>query len=188
MARVSLTSQDGFADCDLPFSCGSVQISAQDAGQITAIMPFKGYAMTVATALKDSVGMTLPTVGTVIENNGTEFFWNAQGQWFAFANHAETAKLTAALQGMAAVSDQSDGWLILALSGTGVRDVLARLCPLDFDDFPLGRVARTEFAHIACTLIPGQTGCRIMVPRSYARAAVDITTEAMKSVAAQALL
>ena len=48
------------------------------------------------------------------------------------------------------LTDQSDGWAMLQVSGTGVRRALERLCPLDLDPaiFPEGKVARTAMERL----------------------------------------
>jgi sarcosine oxidase subunit gamma len=55
---------------------------------------------------------------------------------------------------VASVSDQSDGYTLIRLSGACVRDTLAKLIPIDVHAraFQAGQVASTVAAHIGVTL------------------------------------
>lgn len=62
----------------------------------------------------------------------------------------DAAALAAALAGLhATVADVSDLRAVLALRGAAARDVLAKLCPVDFGAFPPGTLRRTRAAQVA---------------------------------------
>ena len=88
-----------------------------------------------------------------------------------------------ALGSAAYVTDQSDSWAMLRMSGTGVRVALERICPLDLDDqaFPEGRVARTAMEHLSVIILrDGADSFLLMSPRSSARSfrhAVELSVE-----------
>jgi sarcosine oxidase subunit gamma len=67
------------------------------------------------------------------------------------------ARLAKALEGLAAVTDQSDMWSIWRVSGPGVRDCLARVVPIDLATtiFQVGDLALTRAGHLDVRL------CRI---------------------------
>jgi sarcosine oxidase subunit gamma len=81
----------------------------------------------------------------------------AQNQWFLCfdddgANPIDAAK---ALLGKSspkqmALTDQSDSWVILALSGPQSRQTLARICPINCGALamPIGTTARTNMEHL----------------------------------------
>ena len=79
---------------------------------------------------------------------------SASSQWFAAAEtSAETdfvPRLRERLAGLASIADQSDGRVVLRLSGDRVRDVLAKGVPVDLHprNFRTGDVASTLVAHI----------------------------------------
>jgi sarcosine oxidase subunit gamma len=58
------------------------------------------------------------------------------------------------LEGVASVSDQSDGYTLIRLSGTHVRDALAKLVPIDVHPraFKVGDVASTVASHVGVTV------------------------------------
>ncbi len=185
MADFALEKSAPFDGCDLPQSLGAARLAAVAMGGIIAVMPLKGQSMAVAGAMKSAFGVTLPKVGEIARASGVELLWFAQGQWLVI--NADLQKLTA-MQNLAAISDQSDGWAMLHLDGADAKAVLARLCPLDFDAVRVGCVARTEFAHIPAMIIPREDGYWIGLPRSFATTAYENIIDTMKSVAAQALL
>ncbi|MCF6304328.1 MAG: hypothetical protein L3J33_03030 [Rhodobacteraceae bacterium] len=186
MAELKLQESAPFEGCDLPLALGSARLETVSMGEITAVMPFKGQAMSVAKALKSVLGTSLPMVGEVTQAKDAELLWFGPGQWLVFSNKPDQIK--DALQGLAAVVDQSDGWLGLVLSGKDAGAMMARLCPLDFDGLAVGQVARTDFCHVSTMIIPVEDGCRIMVPRSYAVSVYENILMTMKSLAAQNLL
>lgn len=62
--------------------------------------------------------------------------------------------LKALLAGTASISDQSDAYVVLRLEGPGLREVLAKLVPIDLHEraFAPGDVAETLAAHIGVIL------------------------------------
>ncbi len=88
------------------------------------------------------------------------------------------------------LTDQSDAWAGLTLTGPGARDVLARLVPLDLDRavFPPGTAARSLLRHVALLLVATEEGFELLIPRSLTRTAVEELAAAMRGVAARAAL
>ena len=89
---------------------------------------------------------------------GYEAQWAGPDQWFVLAqNRGEGAlcrELKAKLAGIASVSDQSHGRVIIRLAGPRARAVLAKGTPVDLhpDQFPVGKSALTQMAHIGVHL------------------------------------
>ncbi len=186
MAEFKLEKGAPFAGCELPLTLGSARLEMVDITAITAVMPLKGQAMAVVKAIKTALAAPLPMVGEVVQAKAAELVWFGPGQWLVFYQNPKP--VTDALQGLAAVVDQSGGWLVLELSGTDAAQVMARLCSLDIERLAVGRVARTEFCHVSAMIIPREKGYQIAVPRSFAISVYEHTAIAMRSVAAQALL
>lgn len=80
--------------------------------------------------------------------------WAGPDQYFVVAQgRGEGAlyrELKAALDGIASVSDQSHGRVIIRIEGPKVRHVLAKGTPVDLhtDEFPAGKSALTQMAHV----------------------------------------
>ena len=86
---------------------------------------------------------------------------SAQNQWFLCfdddgTNPIDAAKalLGTSLSKQMAMTDQSDSWVILALSGLHSRQTLARICPLDCSAsaMPIGTTARTSMEHLGAII------------------------------------
>ena len=86
---------------------------------------------------------------------------SAQNQWFLCfdddgTNPIDAAKalLGTSLSKQMAMTDQSDSWVILALSGPQSRQTLARICPIDcgVSAMPIGTTARTSMEHLGAII------------------------------------
>ena len=160
---------------------GGVTLAEADPGPITSIALFPSGAKAAAKGLKP-LGLAFPAPNRFAEKKGARIVWTGRDQ--AFLMGVEPP----ALEG-AAVTDQSDGWSVLALGGPGHVDVLARLVPMDLrlSRFPVGRVARSQVNHMnAVILRTGDYAVEIMVFRSMARTAWHDLETAMHMVAARA--
>ena len=86
------------------------------------------------------------------------------------------------------MTDQSDGWAALELSGEGARDVLARLTAVDLRDgvFPVGTTARCQLVHMSMSLTRVDAArWLILVFRSMAGSAATEIRHAMAGCAAR---
>ena len=157
-----------------------VTLAEVEAGPITSIAVYPGQGKAVAKGLK-ALGLAMPEPNSFAEKKGARIVWTGRDQAFLMGVAAP------ALEG-AALTDQSDGWATLALSGAGGDEVLARLVPMDLRlaAFPVGRVARSQVNHMnAVILRVGEDRVEIMVFRSMARTAWHELEAAMQMVTAR---
>lgn len=86
---------------------------------------------------------------------------SAQNQWFLCFDNDDTnpidsakALLGKSLSKQLAMTDQSDSWVILALSGPQSRQTLARICPIDCSASAMliGTTARTSMEHLGAII------------------------------------
>ncbi len=176
-----LAASDAFDGLDyLPLAVGGCVLVALPPVRRASIAPFAGRQQAVAQALQAELPAPGRAAGPIV--------WAGFGIWFLAGPEAGAA--AARMAGLAAVTDQSDAWSGLALSGPDAREALARLVPLDLDPatFPPGAAARSMLRHVALLLLATEAGFELLVPRSYARTAVHDLDEAMRSVAARAAL
>jgi sarcosine oxidase subunit gamma len=160
---------------------GGVTLAEADPGPITSIAVFPDGAKAVAKGLK-TLALAMPAPNTFTEKKGARIVWTGRDQAFLMGLAPQ------ALEG-AAVTDQSDGWAVLAISGPGAVDVLARLVPVDLRlaQFPVGRAVRSQVNHMnAVILRTGDYALEIMVFRSMARTAWHELETTMHMVAARA--
>ena len=163
------------ADGMLPIAHGGVELAELALGKATSIAPFKGQSEAVEAAL----GVKLPKVGRA----GADIFWFSQGQYFALGRD-----MPAGLERIAAITDQSDAWCALSISGEPAQEVLARLVPIDLrqTSFKRGHCARTQLGHMPLHITRiGNDAFRLLSFRSMAGTMVHEITRAMELFAAR---
>jgi heterotetrameric sarcosine oxidase gamma subunit len=160
---------------------GGVTLAEIEVGPIVSLAVYPGGTKAVAKGLK-TLGLAMPEPGTFVEKKGARIVWTGREQ--AFLVGVEVP----ALEG-ASVTDQTDGWSVLSLSGQAAVDVLARLVPMDLrlGSFPVGRVVRTQLNHMNVVILRvGDYAFEIMGFRSMARTAWHELETTMHMVAARA--
>jgi methylglutamate dehydrogenase subunit D len=104
-------------------------------------------------AVAAAYGLDLADGPRAAAKDGVSFAGIGVGQWLATAEPREidfVARLRERLAALTSIADQSDGRVVLRLSGDRVRDVLAKGVPVDLHpmSFKTGDVASTLVAHI----------------------------------------
>ena len=167
-----------------PLTLAGVTLAEADLGQITSVAPFRGQDKALGKALK-ALGLSFPAPNQVSSKGAARLVWTGRDQAFLIGAAPQ------GLDGLAALTDQSDGWAALRLDGPGAGDVLARLYPLDLRAaaFPRGRVVRAPFTHMSSILMrPGAQSFEMLVFRSMARTAWHEAEAEMRALAARAAL
>lgn len=166
----------------LPIEVDEALLSVVDVPYITSIMPHKGKAKAVASALSKAHDLTLPAIGRSTGKADLRVIWTGRDQYMLVGEKAGAR----ALARSASLSDQSDGWVVLSLTGAQSNEILSRLCPLDLGNgFKRGHTARTEIAHMMAIVTRLSGGFEIFVMRSFAKTMAHDLQQAMESVAAQ---
>ena len=83
------------------------------------------------------------------------------------------------------LSDQSDSWVIMRVSGENCLSALERISPIDIHPsaFPVGSVARTSMEHMATIIIHESEGSYLMLSlRSFAQSFLHAVTTSIKNV------
>ncbi|WP_241559875.1 sarcosine oxidase subunit gamma [Solirhodobacter olei] len=165
----------------VPLSAGPFTLSDAGVARITSVAPFAGKEKAVSAALKKAHGLAFPAPNTVISKGEARIVWTGRGQ--AFLIGADPAPLA----GIAALTDQSDGWAVLRLDGPEAERVLARKVAVDLRPavFGEGAVVRTALGHMMSVILRAGAGFEIFVFRSMAHTAVHEIGEAMRAVAAR---
>ncbi|MCB2110472.1 MAG: sarcosine oxidase subunit gamma [Defluviimonas sp.] len=168
----------------LPLKIGQLRLEEPAPAPITSIAPFSGKDRAVASALK-ALGLGWPAPDRAVTGAAGACLWSGRGQAFLLGVAPE------GMAGIAALTDQSDGWARIALEGPGAEAVLARLVALDIGAaaFPAGSTARTGLGHMMALLWrSAPERFEIFVFRSMARTAVHELETAMRACAARAVV
>jgi len=158
----------------LPITHGAVEVTEVSPGRMISVAPYIGKTKATSARLKEQVGAGL----TAVNRRSGAVTWFGHGVWMVAGD--------VALDGLAAVTDQSDAWAVVALSGAGGQDVLARLVPADLraQVFKKNHVAKSMLGHMSVTITrTGAETFEIMVMRSMAQTLVHELDVAMRSVA-----
>ena len=174
--------------CDgiLPLEIKGILLTETKPWVITSVAPYTGQQAGASAALKALIGAGLPEPNRSTGREGARVVWTGAGQAMVIG-----AEVDASLAQHAALTDQSDAWVVFRLEGQGVEDVLARLTPLDLNPgvFKPGHAARSLLGHMSAIFlrVSGEA-FQIMVFRSMARTAVHELEITMRAVAARAAL
>lgn len=170
----------------LPLQIGTLTATELPQMSLTVLAARKGAESALSEALKSAHGMALPAVMRATGKDGARALWFGQGQVLLMGPAPDPA-----LARHAALTDQSDGWAVIRLSGAGAEAALARLTPLDMrrQVFKRGHTARTELAHMMGSLTRlGDDDFLLLVFRSMAATLVHDLQTAMQGVTARAAL
>ena len=120
--------------------------------QMATIMVYKGQRGALSARLLEKYGLQSPD-GPRRVANGTAALVGLGPRTFLFQREAGSAlepELAQALGDTAAVTDQSDAYAVVRLSGPRVREILEKCVSIDLHDrvFAPGRVASTSCAHL----------------------------------------
>ncbi len=174
IAKTPLSGQE-------PVVLAGVALAEVDLGQITSLAPYAGQENALAAVLKP-LGLCFPAPNGVSAAGAVRLVWTGRGQAFLIG------AAPGAWGDFAALTDQSDGWASLSVTGVGAADVLARLVPLDLRAMPVDTVARSSLGHMPMILLRVADGFTVMVFRSMARTAWHEIATVMKMQAARKAL
>ncbi len=138
---------------------GTPRVIAQDRdglGLATIILR-TGQLEALVRRIHEDYGIELPRGSVRASAREAAFLGLGPDSWLASREHGGNGfavSLRARVGPMASVSDQSDGYAVLRLSGSKVRDALAKLIPIDLHPraFRPGDAASTVASHIGVTL------------------------------------
>ena len=165
-----------------PLTLGQTTLAEWALPRMTSVAPYQGQEKAVAKVLK-SMGLVFPAPNRTSVADDTTLIWTGRRQ--AFLLNTDPTPLAATC----ALTDQSDGWAALTLSGPGAEATLARLIPLDLraTSFAIGHAVRTPLNHMNAVLWrTGPFAFTLLVFRSMARTAWHEIADAMQMVSARA--
>ncbi|MDV7144868.1 sarcosine oxidase subunit gamma [Tropicimonas sp. TH_r6] len=154
-----------------PVQIGAISLAETDLA-LASVAGFRGGA--AEPLLAEFLGAPPPGPGGLVQSGALGCFWTGAGQWMLYAPHDTqedlAARLAGQLQGVAAVTEQNDGWAGLDASGPNLPDAFERLVGFDIHAMQPGAAERCVIEHIGCFLLClGPDRFRLLAARSYAR-------------------
>ena len=164
----------------LPLDIVGLKLTETADQMLTALAPLKGKSKALGEALKAAHGMVLPAANRATGKEGARALWFGHAHILLLGPPPDKS-----LGKYAAMTEQSDAWTVLRLSGQGAADVLARLTPIDLrpSQFKRGHTARTQVQHMMASITRiNATTFQIMVFRSMAKTLLHDLEKAMAGV------
>lgn len=141
---------------------------------VSIAIPYDGGAA-LRSAVEAAYGLQIPATGRFVSRDGTFLLGMARDQIWLMRESSDAdaaTRVAADLGGAGYVTDQSDAWVLVRVSGRNCRAALERICPLDLDAdvFTAGTVARTVMEHLSVIILREQADAfLLMSPRSSAQ-------------------
>jgi sarcosine oxidase subunit gamma len=141
----------------------------------------------VAQALADATGAALPGVRGITHSGDRALAWMSPDEAMVFCPYDDAEELAQALRealagAHALVANVSDARATFELTGAQVREVIAKLAPVDMERFAPGEIRRTRLAQIpAAFWMPEEGRLRLICFRSVARYAFDLLAKASET-------
>ena len=130
-----------------------------DRSIVSIATPLGGEAG-LSKALTKTYKVALPKVGQSLASplDNAVFMGMAQDQIFVLFDHSDDKPVEVVskhLKDSAYLTDQSDSYVMLRVSGVNSRLVLERICPIDLAPaaFPVGSLARTIMEHLGTVIV-----------------------------------
>ena len=129
----------------------------------------------LAAAVKQAIGADIPTQRRVETGEKGAVAWMSPDELLLFVEYQSVAGVVAALEAALAgefvtIADVSDARAVFTLRGAQARDVLAKLCPVDFAELPVGGIRRSRAGQVAAAIWrEGEQDFTLICFRSVAR-------------------
>lgn len=128
-----------------------VQFTPCEGLGLATVIARSGRHQELALVLSEHLGLVPPEPRKVTSSTRGTLVWSGPGQWLLVTkDRALIRDISRDLEGIAAVSDQSDARAVLRLTGPRIRNALAKGCLIDLHPrrFGPGDTAQTAIAHI----------------------------------------
>ena len=132
-------------------------ITTRDGLGMTKVLARRGQSAVLARQFQTHFGISLPNAPRRVASGDVAVLGLGPDIWLATREQGGNEfalALRPVLAGSASISDQSDAYVGLRLTGPGVRETLAKLIPIDLHPraFAIGQVAETIAAHMGVLL------------------------------------
>ena len=148
MARTAQKTQPAFSRPS-PLADIAVQGRFGTGRGATGVTLSVRHPLTIFTVIARK-GKSKAVADALAKMKGVQVQWAGPDQYFVQGEGVFVVELG----GLASVSDQSHGRVVIRIEGPNVRHVLAKGTPVDLhaDEFPVGKSALTQMAHVGVHL------------------------------------
>ena len=161
---------------ETPSGAVGVFVSERTNLTLANVVALRNSTGALARRVHEVFGFEPPREPRHIGRGQVAFAWTGPGQWLAIGagvkGDALVAQLRAKLSGLASISDQTDGRVVIRLRGPDVRSLLAKGLTIDLHPraFTPGRAAVTMLSQVGLHIwqVDAQPTYDLAVPTSYA--------------------
>ncbi len=168
---------------------GDTVLKEINALDIVSIATPRGGQSALSNLLEQQLGVALPPVGQVNRAGSTVALLGLQSDQCFLVTTEQTRNPVQRLKlitgDTAYLSDQSDSWVVLEISGDLSHRALERICPIDLSEpaFTLTSVARTSMEHLSVIIEKlSESRFRLYSPRSSANSFLHAVTVSINNV------
>ena len=153
VAKLSATSSlDGY-DKEI----GTIRLREISNQSLIAMAIPLGEETKFKNSIKNIFRLKMPSPNKSVKNKDTRILSTQPDQIFVLTKRTDDPEKSMAIEfdGSAYITDQTDAWVILEISGSSSREALERICQLDLDKeiFQLDSMARTSMEHMSAIII-----------------------------------
>jgi heterotetrameric sarcosine oxidase gamma subunit len=173
VSNYSLTAESALAEFSHGFD--GVKLREITERSVVSMAIPKESEQALRAQIKASLGVLIPEIGqfSVSEIESTQLLRLQDDMCFVLFDYSGDRAVPEFEQKVsdAYLSDQSDSWVMLRLSGEKAREALARICSIDLHPavFKPGSVTRTSMEHMGVIIVcEAENQYTLMALRSYA--------------------
>ena len=188
MSDLKLTSHSPLSNLKLDF--GEVAVAEHVARAIVSIATPYGGGEKLSKAVASSLKTEIPAIGKSTTSNvdSTLLLGMQQDQIFLLFDYSGNNAVDYLPQEIRAVgylTDQSDSWVIISISGPKARATLQQTCSVDLHPaiFQNGAVIRTVMANLSTIIVcEGEDTFLVMSPRSSAKSFFKVLETSIRNL------
>lgn len=188
MSDYTLTAQSALGGIKLDFE--ELEIAELVSRAIVSIAVPHGGEKALSEVITSSFKTEMPAIGksttSAIANSR---FLGLQGDQlfllFDYNGPGAVKKVLKKVQETAYLTDQSDSWVMITVSGPKARNVIQRTCPIDMHPsiFQNGAVARTVMDHLNTIIVcEGPNTFLLMSPRSSSKSFLNAVETSIRNL------
>jgi sarcosine oxidase subunit gamma len=157
---------------------GAVGVFVSERTNLTlaSVVALRNSTGALARRVREVFGFEPPLQPRHIGGDDVAFVWTGPAQWLAIGvgvkGNALVGQLRAELSGLASISDQTDGRVVIRLRGADVRNLLVKSLPIDLHPraFAPGHAAVTMLGQVGLYVwqVDAQPTYDLAVPTTYA--------------------